>query len=195
MPLEPNSSAVKVPRGSNLICTVKNTTAKIVLLKHTVDGSELNPADWSLTATPASGVDGLAEHTVDKGADKHPSSDDLSDYTFELRPGHNYTLSEEARAGIDAKWRLIALEKWDASEQVWVEAESETVTVAAGQTGVYRFVNGVSPSIPGIPMTGGIGEAAFLIGGGGLLVAITGIAIYRWRRRAGDIDLELTPTT
>src|SRR5699024_3086311 len=52
-------SKVIVPRGVDVTCTVTNVTVDLTLLKYVDGQTTLEPADWSLTAAPSSGVPGL----------------------------------------------------------------------------------------------------------------------------------------
>lgn len=79
---------VTVPLGYVVRCTANNETASLTLLKH-VEGGTAEASDWSLTATPATGVDGLEPATV-KGAETATGTAS----TIRVRPDHDYTLSE-----------------------------------------------------------------------------------------------------
>ena len=85
---------VTVPLGVSLRCTAENTTAELSVLKSVVndDGGTAKPADFSLTATPAT-LTGLTAQTV-TGATAATAAN-----TFEVRPGHVYTLTETTLAG------------------------------------------------------------------------------------------------
>ncbi|MEO8906806.1 MAG: LPXTG cell wall anchor domain-containing protein, partial [Microbacteriaceae bacterium] len=172
------SSAVKVPLGQTVTCTITNTTAKLTILKH-IDGDDsLNANFWNLTASPASGVSGLNPNTV-TGAEGN-GGDPNTASTFEVRPGHSYTISEALNAAhASVPYLQVGIQKWDGSN--WVAVTSDQVSVDAGQQAVYRFVNSPVPTLV-LPLTGGVGTDAYLIAGLLALLVAVSLAIWQWRR-------------
>ncbi len=172
---------VTLARGANVTCTVTNATAALTLVKQ-VEGSApgFRPADWTLTAVPAP-LDGATLPTQSRpgalfSAAGNPAS------TFEVRPGHAYTLDERATApGSRLAYQLLRLERLEGS--TWVTVTSRTISAPPpAQTAVYRFVNApVQPTT--LPLTGGMSSDAFTIAGGVLAALIFAAAIVHRRRR------------
>nr|WP_227993792.1 hypothetical protein [Pseudactinotalea sp. HY160] len=169
--------AVEVPLGADVTCTITNTTALLTVLKHIDGSSDLSPSDWDLTATPDAGVAGLTPTTV-PGADG-AATDPNAASTFEVRPGHGYSLAEALAAGHeDTAYLQLALQHWDGAE--WVDVDADTVSVEAGAHDVYRFVNAGVTAIS-LPLTGGLGTDLFLaLGALGLIAAV---ALAGWQHR------------
>lgn len=173
---------VTLTRGTSVTCTVTNATASLTLLKNVQNPSPgFQPSTWNLTATPAT-LAGLAPTTV-AGADYTTIGNGNLASTFEVRPGHTYTLSEAlAQSGTRLAFRQLRLEQRQ-SNGTWTPVTSATITApAAGQNAIYRFVNApVNPTV--LPLTGGASTDAFLIGGSAVLILAFVLAVWHGRRR------------
>lgn len=169
--------AVTVPRGRDVTCTVTNATASLTLLKHVLDPVPGFQADaWELTATPAALVGGFLPTETRTGAE----TDVAGANTFEVRPGHEYTLSEASIAQTLA-YRQVGLERFDGTN--WVPVASGTITApAAGETATYRFVNAQIPPVT-LPLTGGVAADAILIAGAAVIALSAVGALWTIRRR------------
>lgn len=167
---------VRVPLGATVTCTVKNTTAKLVLLKNVVGGSASANA-WNLTANPGTNQLGLVPTTV-AGAESGTAA-------FEVRPGHEYTISEALAGSSDLAYILTDVQQYVNDQWVSVNGDT-TIDVAAGQTATYRFVNTAAPTYV-LPLTGGTGPAAYGALGGLLLVTGAALAMSNRRRTANTV--------
>ncbi|MFS0868078.1 hypothetical protein AB3M83_12195 [Microbacterium sp. 179-B 1A2 NHS] len=170
-------------RGSAVTCTVTNATATLTVLKR-VEGAVpgFQPSDWTLTATPAALAGGLLPPQTRIGADYDAGGNGAN--TFEVRPGHSYTLTEAVRdPSRRLAFDLLRLERLDGSR--WTPVASGTVSAPApGGSATYRFVNApiAPPTI--LPLTGGLSADAFLITGGATVaLGVILAAAYSWRRR------------
>lgn len=177
-PLTPVSDAVTLPRpGIDVTCTVTNTTASLVLLKHVTDGATFAPGDFTITATPATGVTGLATENA-PGAETPAAGN-----TFEVRPGHVYTLTETS-ASSSLAYRNTVLQVLvgtdPANDAHWQTVTGADISVPAGEQRVYRFVNEPVPAVV-LPLTGGLSTDAFLILG----TVVLGLALIAgaWHSR------------
>lgn len=180
------ASDVTLRTGAAVTCTVTNATATLTLLKDvTAPSPGFMPATWTVTAAPAA-LSGATLPTQSRvGAAYDPVAGNAAS-TFEVRPGHGYTLSEAPTVpGTRLAYTTLRLERLDGS--TWTAVTGRSVTApAAGQGAIYRFVN--APVVgPVLPLTGGVGADAFVIAGG-LLLALTvvGALIHR-RRRGGSL--------
>lgn len=167
--------------GAAITCTVTNATATITLVKQVQNPRPgFQVGDWRLTATPAAIAGGTLPTESRFGAEYNAQGNPAS--TFEVRPGHGYTLSE---AATDPARRLayqeLRLERLVGG--TWTTVPSRTITApAAGQTAVYRFVNApVTPTR--LPLTGGASADAFFIGGSAALASALALALWHTRRR------------
>lgn len=172
------SGAVTLPQpGLDVTCTVSNTTATLVLLKHVTDGATFAAADFTITATPATGVAGLVAANA-AGAETPGAAN-----TFEVRPGHTYTLSE-ASTSTSLAYRNTVLQVLvgtdPADDTHWQTVTAADVTVPAGEQRVYRFVNDPVPAVV-LPLTGGLSTDAFLILG--LVVVGLALILSAWHGR------------
>ncbi|RKT35947.1 LPXTG-motif cell wall-anchored protein [Microbacterium sp. AG1240] len=183
----PVSSAgdLTLTRATAVTCTVTNATASVVLLKNVQSPQTgFQPSTWNLTATPAA-LAGLGATTV-AGADYAATGNPAS--TFDVRPGHAYTLTEAlAQTGTRLAYQQLRVEvrqpngSWTPVATASSGAASITAP-AAGQTAVYRFVNApVQPAT--LPLTGGTSTDAFLLGGSAVLVLALALAVWHGRRR------------
>lgn len=190
-----SAGSVSVPTASQVTCTVTNATARLTLLKH-MEGfsSTLEPRDFKLTAAPAT-LDGLV-HQVVVGNDEVLLSGPGAN-TFDVRPGHEYTLSESSRFAYLGLSLQVYPGGYPASgnfdDSLWEPVEVNTVRVEANQHAVYRFVN-AAPVALTLPLTGGIGADTYLFGGAGLLLlGLLVIAIHLARTRIrSDREARLT---
>lgn len=178
---------VTPPLGSDVSCAAVNRTGQLSLLKfveNTNGTGTATPADFDLSATPDKGVDGLTAKTV-KG-----SSTVAVANTIQVRPGHDYQLTEGGDTG---GYMQVALQKFTgtnpddgaqlANAANWADvAAATTVSVAADQHAVYRFVNRDAVRFE-LPLTGGSGIGSF-VALGALVIGLTvGAAIVMTRRR------------
>lgn len=177
------ASDVTLRTGAAVTCTVTNATATMTLLKDVVSPTPgFEPSTWTVTAAPAALSGGTLPTQSRVGAAYAAGQNAAS--TFEVRPGHGYTLSEAPTvSGTRLSYRTLRLERLDGA--TWTTVDSRSVTAPpAGQNVVYRFVN-ASVVGPVLPLTGGVGGDAFLIAGGLLLaLAVAGATIHR-RRKGG----------
>ncbi|WP_146082249.1 LPXTG cell wall anchor domain-containing protein [Rathayibacter sp. AY1A1] len=167
--------------GAAVTCTVDNASATITLVKQVLrPQTGFQAADWRVTATPAALAGATLPTETRAGAEYVAAGNPAS--TFEVRPGHGYTLSE---AATDPTRRLayqeLRLERLTGT--TWSPVASRTITApTAGQTAVYRFVNApVDPTR--LPLTGGASTDAFLLGGGSVLTLALGLLLWERRRR------------
>ncbi|MCS5715318.1 LPXTG cell wall anchor domain-containing protein [Herbiconiux sp. CPCC 205716] len=171
---------ITLSRGSTVTCTVTNATASLTLLKNVQNPSTgFVPSTWNLTATPAT-LTGLTARTV-AGADFQSAGNPAS--TFDVRPGHSYTLTEAlAQSGTRLAYRQLRLELRQPNGS-WTPVTSATITApAAGQAAVYRFVNApVAPTT--LPLTGGQSTDAYLFSGFAVLALALALAVWHGRRR------------
>ncbi|KAA9088994.1 DUF7933 domain-containing protein [Microbacterium radiodurans] len=172
---------VTLPQGATVTCAVTNATASVTLLKQvTQPGPGFQPANWTVTATPAAFAGGPLPTQSRPGAAYVASGNPAS--TFEVRPGHTYTLSEAPTTpGSRLAYQTLRLERLQGT--TWVSVPSATISApAAGQNAVYRFVNApVQPTT--LPLTGGMSSDAFLISGGAILAIVLAGAVLHDRRR------------
>lgn len=176
---------VTLATGAAATCTVTNATATMTLLKDVVTpGSGFVPSTWTVTATPAA-LTGATLPTQNRVGAAYSAGQNAAS-TFEVRPGHGYTLSEAPTvSGTRLSYQTLRLERLDGT--TWTTVSSRTITApAAGQNVVYRFVN--APVVgPRLPLTGGMGADAFVLAGGLLLaLAVAGAVISR-RRKGGSL--------
>lgn len=180
------TSDVTLRTGAAVTCTVTNATATMTLLKDVVSPTPgFQPSTWTVTATPAALTGGTLPTQSRVGAAYVAGQNAAS--TFEVRPGHGYTLSEAPTVpGTRLSYQTLRLERLDGT--MWTTVDSRTITApAAGQNVVYRFVN-ASVVGPRLPLTGGVGSDSFLIAGGLLLaLAVAGALIHR-RRKGGSLS-------
>lgn len=173
-----------VPTDSGAItCTVTNATAVLTLLNQVQSPQAgFQAQDWRVTAAPGP-LAGAALPTENRLGAEYVASGN-PDNTFEVRPGHSYTLSQAATDPTrPLAYQELRLERLDGS--TWTPVSSSTVSApAAGQAAVYRFVNApVDPTT--LPLTGGTGADAFLIAGGSVSVLALALSVWHGRRRRG----------
>ncbi|MEV8274279.1 hypothetical protein [Microbacterium sp. NPDC077184] len=171
---------VTVRTGAAVTCTVTNATARMTLLKDVITPSPgFQASTWTITATPAilPGATLPVQNRV--GATYDAAGNPAS--TFEVRPGHEYTLSEAPTVpGTRLAYQTLRLERLEGAE--WVPVADRTITAPpAGGSVVYRFVN-ASVMGPTLPLTGGLGADAFVIAGGLLLAVMLAGVLLNARR-------------
>lgn len=177
---------VTLRTGAAATCTVTNATATMTLLKDVVTPSPgFVPSTWTVTATPAA-LTGATLPTQRRIGAAYDAAAGNAASTFEVRPGHGYTLAEAPTlAGTRLAYRTLRLERLDGT--TWTAVSSrDIVAPAAGQNVVYRFVNAPVTG-PTLPLTGGMGADAFLIAGGLLLALAIGGAVVQRRRKGGSL--------
>jgi LPXTG-motif cell wall-anchored protein len=184
------NGGVTVGLGTHVACTAYNLTGTVTLLKHVVndDGGSLDASDWNLTATPESGVDGLAPSTV-AGDEKVTAAN-----TFTVRPQHTYSITEAAADGRDLAYFQVKVQRYlgqvgtDGSvdqddDSKWEDVDPNAIQLPLEDNAheIYRVVNADVFTVS-LPLTGGMSTDAFLLGGGGLLAAAgAGWLIHRRR--------------
>ena len=176
------ASDVTLTAGTNATCTVTNATATLTLVKEVVgEQAGFRPADWTITATPDVYSGGTVPTQSRPGAVYNASGNAAN--TFEVRPGHGYTLSETpTRSGSRLAYQTLRLERLVGS--TWTTVPSSAITApAAGQTAVYRFVNApVQPTT--LPLTGGTSADMFTIAGAAMLgLLVIAVFLRSMRRR------------
>lgn len=173
-----DDARVTVADGSQVTCTLTNATARLVLLKHVADQT-LDPAAWTLSATPTPGFT-LSPETGPGAEDPSAAN------TFEVRPGHPYTIAEDLASPADPlAFRQVRIQQLIAGQWTDIDPQdgSPDVTVAAGETATYRFVNDSIPTIT-LPFTGGVGTDLLLTVGGALLALAVAVELWRRNRRS-----------
>ncbi|MBO1769969.1 SpaH/EbpB family LPXTG-anchored major pilin [Agrococcus sp. TF02-05] len=171
------TSGVSLVKGTQVTCTVTNSTARLTLLKH-IDptaGGTLRADMFTLTATPAS-LAGLAATSTRGSETEIASGADAN--RFDVRPGHSYTLTERS----DYASLGLRLER-QTGPDTWATVTNPTVQIPAGEHHVYRFVNAPVPALA-LPLTGGIGANTYVMGGGALLLLALAFVAFRSRRAA-----------
>ena len=173
-----DDGAVAVTYGQAVTCTVTNTTAALTLLKHIGEDGDgvLDPADWTLSATPDCDVASLSVFET-TGSETQTAGN-----TAEVRPDCAYTLTEELDDGSPIAYRQVALQRWDPQSSEWVDVDDATIVVAPGEHDTYRFVNDVVPAAQ-LPLTGGAGVLPFTIAGVVALFIAAGLMLRLARRR------------
>lgn len=179
---------VQVPVGMHARCTVTNATASLVLLERIEGIGTVAPSDFSLTATP-SAHPSLTTTTV-------PGSAAISSTNTTLvRPGHAYALrstSGVAHVALRVERYTAAVPASGAVDHensaLWATVDPASITVAPGQTAVYRFV-ATAPTPLTLPLTGGLGSDAFIFGGSALLLLATALLLIRNRMRRPEAPL------
>lgn len=174
--------------GQQVSCAVENTTAELTLLKE-VEG-DLVAADFTLTAAPAPGVDGLAPISG-------PGTPTLADApTGFVLPGWAYevteTTSDPDLAYLnDGTLHVFALDLGIGEEPTadqladpanWTVVDAAEITAESGSHVIVKLVNEQAYG-PVLPMAGGTGNLPYLVGGGTMLV-LTALVGLAQRRRA-----------
>lgn len=174
------SSDVTLPVGANATCTVTNATSTITVVKEVVGAQDgFRPADWTITATPDV-LPGASLPTESRPGQAFAPAGNPAN-TFEVRPGHTYTLDERpTRTGSRLAYQTLRLERLTGT--TWTAVSSNITAPAPGQTAVYRFVNApVQPTT--LPLTGGAGADAFTLAGAAMLLLLALLASFRAARR------------
>lgn len=181
-------SKVTLKAGDDVTCIVANSTAELTLLKDFPNG---NPADITVAAKQVQPITGLADLSA-KGSGK-PGVEN----SIQVLPGHEYALSESSDVaylanGLQKYTGPVAIEAGKDPEAVWKERMADntlwatvndhTVSLAASEHGIYRFVNKKPPKIF-IPLTGGPSRDLFAICGFVLMASgLSGAALIRRRQ-------------
>lgn len=174
---------VQVPLGMHARCTVTNATASLVLLERVEGIAVISPADFALTSAPVEQRSGLSPRTV------HGHTVVSAANTTTVRPGHPYALTSTA----DVARIPLRVEHYTGvvpptgivdhdDPSLWETVDPSSITVAAGHTAVYRFVD-TAPTPLTLPLTGGIGSDAFIVGGSALLLLAAALLLIRHRMR------------
>lgn len=175
------ASKVVVSPGSQVACAIAYGTARLTLLKNVVTPSiGFTAASWTLVATPDA-LSGAALTPQSRVGAEFSSAGNAAS-TFDVRPGHGYTLSEKLTDPNSViAYRQVALQRLE--NGVWVDVAAAQITApAVGQTATYRFVNDRIPAVA-LPLTGGASTDGFLLAGSALLVLTGALALWQWRRR------------
>jgi uncharacterized repeat protein (TIGR01451 family) len=177
-----SASDVSLAPGAAVTCTVTNASASLTLLVQ-VDEPQagFQPDTWKVTATPGAVSGGTLPTETRTGAAYVPGGNAAS--TFEVRPGHTYTLTE----ALVAQNSLLAYREMRLERLVgnaWVPTSPATIAAPGpGENTIYRFVNAPVPQTV-LPLTGGPSTDAFTFGGLAVLVtALALAALYLVRRR------------
>ncbi|WP_206447590.1 hypothetical protein [Agrococcus sp. KRD186] len=172
-------ASVTVLLGMHVRCAVTNATAQLTIFK-AIEGGVLTPDMFELTATPAV-MEGLAAESVGGGApDDGAVADADGSSTFDVRPAHDYVLSEATPGNVNLAYIGLRLERWVNGNWEVVEDPSAAIQVPIGGHDFYRFVN-APPTAFALPITGGIGSDLFGYGGAALLLAalLAAVAVTR----------------
>jgi LPXTG-motif cell wall-anchored protein len=175
---------------ANFSCTFTNTASKVVLLKN-VNGGSASASEWNLIAT-AGGGSSAPTVTVPGGAGGTDGTCPTANAnnTAAVTPGQSYRLSETlADVNSNPAYLLTAIQVWTPGHGpdcngtgTWTTVSDPSgISVAAGQTAVYRFVNSAAPALI-LPLTGGIGTDAYAIAGLIALLIAAGLAFWQRRR-------------
>lgn len=185
------SGAVTAAPGAALVCTVSFATATLTLVKQVENPRHgFQEGDWRLTAAPDALPAGSLPTQSRVGAAYSASGNPAN--TFEVRPGHGYTLSETTTdPNSRVAYRQLRLERLVGS--TWVTVTSSTITAPEpGQNAVYRFVNApVQP--PTLPLTGGTSADIFLFAGGAVLILALLAGVLHARRARNASPREAGP--
>ena len=179
------AGTVSVAPGTQVTCAVAFTTAQITLVKQVIDPAPgFGAADWTLTATPGPLAGGSLPVESRTGAE-YVSGGNAAN-TFEVRPGHAYTLAEALTdLSSPLAYRHLRLERLDGA--IWTPVTSAAIAApAGGQTVVYRFVNDRVPAVI-LPLTGGPSSDAVLIAGGVILAFAIAAGVWHARRRSAPL--------
>lgn len=168
--------------GANVLEITNTVTCstKLTLLKH-VSNQNLHPNDWTLTGTPVNPGTGVAVLST-TGSESVVPLGSASSNVFEVPAGQQYSLAEELAPGSTIAFRNLSIEIADPTAVGgWRKIDGTTVSVALGQSAVYRFVNDSVPAVT-VPLTGGM--PADLLGITGLLILAiaVGAGLYATRR-------------
>jgi uncharacterized repeat protein (TIGR01451 family) len=126
------NGGVIVLLGERMRCTAVNQTAQLTLLKLVVndDGGSAQPAAWTLTADPGTNAFGLT--TVSVAGAAAPSAAN----TFNVRPGHVYTIGETSAV---TGYAQVKLQRFNGTG--WDDVVGWDVSVPALGQATYRIVN------------------------------------------------------
>ncbi len=177
-PVAVSGSAVTVPLGQLVTCTITNTTAVVTVLKH-VEGDGIAPSDFTLSLTPQDGS--APGHSGIPGSESPTASN-----TFAVTPGATYTLAETSGSVTLPYLGVVLQTSSDGTN--WNDVSGAEITVPAGTHVYYRFVNSPVPALM-LPLTGGTGIDVFWLSGG-IVLALGVAAALAWqfarRRRRGE---------
>lgn len=166
---------VTVPKGAHVQCTIINRTATLTVQKLIEGTNDLQPNQFVFTATPATGVTGLNPVANIPGANTTTTTN-----TFNVRPGHNYAVTEKS-TNPNLAYVNTKVQKLDASGN-WVDIDPAAIKVPAGEHWTIRYVN-TSPGAPALPLTGGLTGMLPIFGAGSALGILALAAWYVLRRK------------
>lgn len=171
--------SITVGYGQAVTCTVTQSTADVVILKHIQGSNGLTSGQFTLTLTPLSGVGSAVSFP---GSERASAANSL-----EVKPGVSYSLTEQALSSTTA-YLAVGLQQSTDGGSTWTNVNGSSFTPVAGSTVQYRFVNQAVPALM-LPLTGGVGldviaywSVALLAAGAAALVWL----IRQRRRRAHD---------
>ncbi|MFJ3392160.1 beta strand repeat-containing protein [Leifsonia aquatica] len=171
--------SVTVGYGQAVTCTVTQSTAQVVILKHIQGTNGLSAGQFTLTLTPPTAVGSAVSFS---GSETATAANSL-----EVKPGVSYSLAEHALSSTTA-YLAIGLQQSTDGGSTWTDVNGNSFTPVAGSTVQYRFVNQAVPALM-LPLTGGVGldviaywSIALLTAGA---IALVGLIRHR-RRRAHD---------
>lgn len=161
------------------LCTVNPLLGEVIWKKSAGDGKALSGSEWRLTGPLEAGSRAVEitdcvspEASECPGADKDPRP---GRFAVQALPWGSYSLTEtRAPAG-------YLLDTATRSFRVGPGSGEATAHIAVD---LGQIVNRERPALV-IPLTGGAGADAFLVGGGGLLATLATLALARsrWLRR------------
>ena len=216
LPVAVTSGSVTVPGGTDVTCTITNSTAELTVLKQ-VDGEGISASDFSVSAEATA---------LPSGATPSPSQEDLpninaaegatvpaEENSVLVYPGATYKVSEGVATGKNPVYLQKAFQKYtpgakppagseanvcaavtantpedlatvmgEGYDHCWKTVSADPVSVAAGERGIYRFVN-IEPGSPTLPVTGGASSFIYLVLGLSLVGAAAGAEMIRRKKR------------
>ncbi|GAA0423304.1 hypothetical protein [Leifsonia naganoensis] len=142
-----SGNSVVVGYGQAVTCTVTQSTADVVILKHIQGSSGLSAGQFTLTLTPPSDVGSAVSFS---GSESATAANSL-----EVKPGVSFSLTEQALSSTTA-YLAIGLQQSTDGGSSWTNVSGSSFIPVAGSTVQYRFVNQAVPALM-LPLTGGVG--------------------------------------